>query len=50
MAGMGNDSLGKFFLVAVDNAADLAAGTSAYYVAVSYDFFLSFVVFGPLAN
>ena len=41
MAGLGNDSLGTFFLVAVDNAADLAAGTSAYYVAVSSHLSLS---------
>ena len=35
MAGMGNDSLGTFFLMAENNATELADGTSKLYVGVS---------------
>ena len=34
MSPMGNDSLGTYFLIAQNNAADLAAGTSPVFVAV----------------
>ena len=35
MAGMGNDSLGTFFLMAENNATELADDTSKLYVGVS---------------
>ena len=35
MAGMANDSLGTFFLMAENNATELAAGTSKLHVGVS---------------
>ena len=35
MTGMGNDSLGTFFLMAENNATELADDTSKLYVGVS---------------